>query len=95
MKDKETMGYLYVEGEEKVDITDLQQETQKEVLMMYKSIRKSKKLTQVDLSKITGIPQPNITRFESDKSNPTLEMLVKMAAALGKKVTIKLEDLDK
>jgi len=95
MKDKETMGYLYVEGDEKVDITDLQQETQKEVLMMYKSIRKSKKLTQVDLSKITGIPQPNITRFESDKSNPTLEMLVKMAAALGKKVTIKLEDLDK
>lgn len=95
MKDKETMGYLYVEGEEKVDITDLQQKTQKEVLMMYKSIRKSKKLTQVDLSKITGIPQPNITRFESDKSNPTLEMLVKMAAALGKKVTIKLEDLDK
>ena len=59
-----------------------------------KSIRKGKRLTQVELSKLTGIPQPNITRFESDKSNPTLEMLVKMAAALGKKVTITLEDIE-
>ena len=65
-----------------------------EVIEQYIECRKNQKMTQVELAKITGIPQPNITRFESDKSNPTLEMLVKMAAALGKKVTIQLEDLD-
>lgn len=94
MKNKGTMTYLYKEGTEKVDISSIQKATQNSVVSQYKSVRKGMKLTQVELSKLTGIPQPNITRFESDKSNPTLEMLVKMAAALGKKVTITLEDLD-
>ena len=88
------MSFLYKNGTEKVDISQLQKNTQQSVVTQYKSIRKGKRLTQVELSKLTGIPQPNITRFESDKSNPTLEMLVKMAAALGKKVTITLEDIE-
>lgn len=94
MKNKGTMSFLYKNGTEKVDISQLQKNTQQSVVTQYKSIRKGKRLTQVELSKLTGIPQPNITRFESDKSNPTLEMLVKMAAALGKKVTITLEDIE-
>ena len=94
MKNKGTMSFLYKNGTEKVDISELQKSTQQNVVMQYKSIRKGRRLTQVELSKLTGIPQPNITRFESDKSNPTLEMLVKMAAALGKKVKITLEDIE-
>ena len=94
MKNKGTMSLLYKNGTENVDISQLQKNTQQSVVTQYKSIRKGKRLTQVELSKLTGIPQPNITRFESDKSNPSLEMLVKMAAALGKKVTITLEDIE-
>ena len=91
---KSSMDYLYKNDNEIVVISDLQKETQSKVIAQYKSIRKEQKITQVGLAKITGIPQPNITRFESEVSNPTLEMLVKMAAALGKKVTITFEDLD-
>lgn len=60
----------------------------------YKSLRKNQRVTQVKLAEVTGIPQPNITRFESSESNPTLEMLVKMAAALGNKVVINFEPMD-
>lgn len=94
MSKKNSMDYLYSDGNEIILIEELQRKTQREVVLQYKDCRKNQKMTQVELAKITGIPQPNITRFESDKSNPTLEMLVKMAAALGKKVTIQLEDLD-
>ena len=39
-----------------------------------------------------GISQPNITRFESGNYNPSLEFLVKIAGAMGKKVKVTLED---
>ena len=63
MKNKGTMSFLYKNGTEKVDISQLQKNTQQSVVTQYKSIRKGKRLTQVELSKLTGIPQPNITRF--------------------------------
>lgn len=93
MKEKASMEVLF-NNSEKIDISNIQKETKHEVLSKYKAARKAKKITQVELSKLTGIPQPNITRFESDKSNPTLEMMIKMAAALGKKLTISLEDIE-
>ena len=34
----------------------------------------------------------NITRFESGNYNPSLEFLVKIAGAMGKKVKVTLED---
>lgn len=73
-----------------VSIEDIQAETKKQVTNVYKDCRKKKKLTQVDLERITGIPQPNITRFENCRSNPTLEMMVKMAAAMGMELQISL-----
>ena len=75
-------------------VADVQRNVQSDLVTKYKALRKGQKITQTKLAKVTGIPQPNITRFESDKSNPTLEMMIKMAAALGKKVTISLEDID-
>ena len=48
-------------------------------------------MTQEELGRRVGIPQSNVTRFESGNYNPTLEFLVKMAAAMGKKVKVSLE----
>jgi putative transcriptional regulator len=48
-----------------------------------RQIRTSRKMTQLDLTAATGIPQSVITRLErSPKANPTLETLLKIATAL-------------
>ena len=59
---------------------------------IYKQYRKELGLTQSELGKRAGISQPNITRFESGNYNPSLEFLVKIAGAMGKKVKVTLED---
>lgn len=93
MKKKGNMDILYTEAGDVYSIADMQRDIQSDMVAKYKSLRKAQKITQIKLAQITGIPQPNITRFESDESNPTLEMLVKMAAALGNKVTISFEPM--
>lgn len=49
-------------------------------------------MTQQDIADITGVQAPNITRFESAKTVPTLVMLQKYASALGKHVELRLVD---
>jgi len=93
MKKKGNMDILYTEEGTTYSIADVQRNVQSDLVTKYKALRKGQKITQTKLAKVTGIPQPNITRFESDDSNPTLEMLVKMAAALGKKVVINFEPI--
>ena len=62
------------------------------ILKDIKACRKAKKMTQSELAQITGISQPNITRFESGNYNPSLEMMVRIAYALDMKLDIKLVD---
>ncbi len=69
-----------------------QKEMREETARMFKEQRKEIGLTQTELGRRIGIPQSNVTRFESGNYNPTLEFLVKMAAAMGKKVKVSLED---
>lgn len=88
------MDYIVNINNEQILIENEQREVKKEVVQDYKECRKKLKLTQVELAQRTGISQPNITRFESGNYNPSLEMLIKIAAAMNKKVTIKLEDYD-
>lgn len=94
MKKKGNMDILYKDGGISYSISDIQKSVQSDMVTKYKSLRKNQRITQVKLAEVTGIPQPNITRFESSESNPTLEMLVKMAAALGNKVVINFEPMD-
>lgn len=47
-------------------------------------------MTQAELAKRTGIPRSNITRFESGSYNPSLELLVRIAAALGMNLQVQL-----
>lgn len=50
--------------------------------------RDEKNMTQVQLSKITGISQADISRFENGEANPTIEMLSRIAYAFGKKLEL-------
>ena len=47
-------------------------------------------MTQDRLAKQSGISRPNITRFESGHYNPSLEMLVRIAAAMDMEVEVHL-----
>ena len=54
--------------------------------------RHNQKMTQQELSDITGIQPSNLARFESGGRVPTLIVLEKYANALGKHIEIKICD---
>ena len=86
------MDYIIMENGEKILLETQQKVTIQRTVDIYKQYRKELGLTQSELGKRAGISQPNITRFESGISNPSLEFLVKIAGAMGKKVKVTLED---
>ena len=86
------MDYIIMENGEKILLETQQKLTIQRTVDIYKQYRKELGLTQSELGKRAGISQPNITRFESGNYNPSLEFLVKIAGAMGKKVKVTLED---
>ena len=54
--------------------------------------RKRQHMTQQDIANITGVQASNIARFETAKTIPTLGMLQKYAAALGKRIDLLIVD---
>lgn len=86
------MDYIIMENGEKILLETQQKVTIQRTVDIYKQYRKELGLTQSELGKRAGISQPNITRFESGNYNPSLEFLVKIAGAMGKKVKVSLED---
>ena len=81
-----------MENGEKILLETQQKVTIQRTVDIYKQYRKELGLTQSELGKRAGISQPNITRVESGNYNPSLEFLVKIAGAMGKKVKVTLED---
>ncbi|NQZ75962.1 MAG: helix-turn-helix transcriptional regulator [Ekhidna sp.] len=47
-----------------------------------KDLRTQKKLTQTDLAKLVGLTYIQVGRYETQKSNPSSDVLQKLAAAL-------------
>lgn len=45
--------------------------------------RKEKRLTQEELVKISGVAISQIRRYETDKSSPSLDVIIKLSKALG------------
>ena len=87
---KNSMDYIYTSGEQKILIEVEQRSTRKSVVEQYVQCRKMQGLTQAELAKKAGIPRSNITRFESGNYNPSLELLVRIAAALGMTLQMQL-----
>lgn len=53
-------------------------------------LRKEAGLTQEELAKRCGMQKSNISRLESGNYNPSLDLLVKIANGLGKKININI-----
>lgn len=49
-------------------------------------------ISQAELARRLGIQRSGISRLESGAQNPTMDMVVKIASALGKDVSLKLND---
>lgn len=75
--------------------------TEKEFLALRQNViqkltqaRLEKGLTQAQLAKRIGTQRSNISRIESGTQNLSLDMMIKIAQALGKVVNIQLEERD-
>lgn len=55
------------------------------------SLRAECGLTQQQLSEIAGIRQSNLSRIECGKCLPSLETLLKLAAATGKRLAVEFK----
>lgn len=84
------MDYIYLADNQEILIEVTQQNTRKNVIEQYIRCRKALGITQAELARRAGVPRSNITRFESGSYNPSLEMMVRIAAALGMKLQIGL-----
>lgn len=85
-----SMDYIYTSAEQKILIEVEQKSIRQSVIEQYIRYRKIQGMTQAKLAKRAGIPRTNITRFESGNYNPSLEMLVRIAAALGMTLQVQL-----
>ena len=79
------MDYIIMENGEKILLETQQKVTIQRTVDIYKQYRKELGLTQSELGKRAGIS-------ESGNYNPSLEFLVKIAGAMGKRVKVTLED---
>lgn len=77
-------------SKDKTVIAYLQDDVRKSLVRQYAYARKMKGLTQAEVAERAGISRTNISRFESGTYNPTLEMLVKLAAAMDLNISITL-----
>ena len=59
-----------------------------EIIRTLVKARKEQRLTQVELSKLTGIDQADISKIENGDRSLTLAMLKKLAAGLGYRIKI-------
>ena len=86
--------YILNEGNENIliEVQRQQDVTREEVITLFRNYRKELGMTQSQLGQKAGVTQPNITRFESGNYNPSLEFMVRIAVAMGKKVKVVLED---
>ena len=60
--------------------------------LLIKKKRTEKKLSQKDLSNLTGITQANISNIEKGKANITISQLKKIAKSMNLKIKIELEE---
>ena len=59
-----------------------------EFIMEIVKLRLKKNLTQKELANLTGIPQPNIARFEKNTHSASLATVLKILNSLGYKLKI-------
>ena len=73
-------------------LVELQKAVKDNVIEQFIAKRKERGMTQSDVSTVTGIQRPNLSRLESGYYNPTLDMLVRLADSIDCNVKITFVD---
>lgn len=66
-----------------------------EIIAQLVEARLEKGISQAELARMIGTQRSNISRLESGAQNPSLDMILKIASALGKDVAMTLEEREK
>ena len=82
------MDYSMLSEKDREALHAEQEKLRGDIIQSIKSYRKSNHITQQELAERAGLAQPNVTRFESCKYNPTLDFIVRIANALDLDVEI-------
>ena len=67
-------------------------EQRQDIIAKLVAARLEKGITQIELAKMIGTQRSNICRLESGLQNPSIDTLLKISAALGKKIEFDLSD---
>ena len=81
----------YCVNDEFQTLVEMQKERVKnDILESYIAIRKKRGITQQQIADYTGMQRTNVVRIESGRYLPTIEVLIKLAAALDMDLDVKL-----
>ena len=69
--------------------------SRQEIIAQLVEARLEKNISQAELARLMGTQRSNICRFENGAQNPSLDMILRIADALDKKVSLSLEDKEK
>lgn len=83
------MGIEEISIENILHSEDMIQDQIDDIILELIKERKKRKLTQIELSKLSGIPQVTISRLESFNSIPTLQILIKLLNVLDFSLSLK------
>lgn len=89
------MDYMVNKNGEQILIEADAEEMKKQIVGQYKAIRKGKKLSQVQVAAAAGMARPDVSRFESGHYNPSLELMIRYAHALGCELKVELVPIEK
>lgn len=84
------MDFIAREDDFEVLVERQKERVKNQILTSYIKLRKEKGITQQEIADRTGIKRTNVARIESGRNAPTIEVLVKLAAALDMELKIRL-----
>ncbi len=84
------MDFTVREEDFEVLVESQKERVKNQILTSYINLRKERGITQQEIADRTGIKRTNVARIESGRNAPTIEVLVKLAAALDMELEIRL-----
>ena len=84
------MDFTVREEDFEVLVERQKERVKNQILTSYINLRKERGITQQEIADRTGIKRTNVARIERGRNAPTIEVLVKLAAALDMELEIRL-----
>ena len=84
------MDYIINKNGQQIFVENFDKKNKSMLFKQFKSKRKDLGITQVEIAALAGMNRTDVSRFESGKYNPSLDLMLRYANALGCKLEINL-----